>query len=167
MPSLRIPKHNNTGCYFATLTGQQWYYIFDRKNRWNILADALNYCVEHKGLQIYGYVFMLNHIHLLFFSSDSAGFIRDYKAFTTKLLKENITKTEPNLLELFCDDAGAFQIWQSTNMPLYVETDAFFIQKLQYIYENPVKKTYVINAEDWYWWSACKYSPVKLASMFS
>jgi len=65
MPSRRVPVDLNAGTYFLTLTVQRWYYLFDRHNRWPILADSIRYCREHKGLELNGYVFMLNHIHLI------------------------------------------------------------------------------------------------------
>ena len=30
-----------------------------------IVEDSLNFCIDNKGLIIYGYVIMTNHIHLL------------------------------------------------------------------------------------------------------
>jgi hypothetical protein len=38
---------------------------------------------------------MLNHMHLIVESKDVAGFIRDFKSFTSKALKRNIQATEP------------------------------------------------------------------------
>ncbi|WP_243218460.1 transposase [Methylobacter sp. S3L5C] len=82
MPSRRVAADLNAGTYYVTLTIQRWYYLFDRHNRWQILADSLRYCQEHKGLELNGYVFMLNHIHLIVTSPDTAGFLRDFKCFT-------------------------------------------------------------------------------------
>lgn len=154
MPSNRIRQDNNSACYFITLTVLHWYYLFDRYERWNILSDSLKYCIEQKGLLLYGFVFMLNHIHLLFFSSDATGFIRDFKKFTSKELKKNILTNEPHVLKLFIDNSGDYQFWQKTNMPVLIESEAVFLQKLQYIGNNPVRKKYVERPEYWYWSSA-------------
>lgn len=62
MPSRRVAVDLNAGTYYLTLTIQRWYYLFDRHNRWQILAESLRYCQEHKGLELNGFVFMLNHI---------------------------------------------------------------------------------------------------------
>lgn len=61
MPSRRVAVDLNAGTYYLTLTIQRWYYLFDRHNRWQILAESLRYCQEHKGLELNGYVFMLNY----------------------------------------------------------------------------------------------------------
>ena len=154
MPSVRIPKEFNNGIYFLTFTVKKWYYLFDRKYRWNIIADSLKYCRQHKGLKIYGFVFMLNHIHLIVSSPDVSGFVRDFKKFTSKEFHKNISKTEPNVLKLFMGENGKYEFWEKTNMPKYLEAEKFFLQKLNYIHENPVRKTYVLKPEDWYWSSA-------------
>lgn len=44
MPSVKISKESNSGIYFLTFTVNKWYYLFDRHNRWDILADSLKYC---------------------------------------------------------------------------------------------------------------------------
>jgi hypothetical protein len=84
MPSRQIPSELNQGTYYLTLTVERWYYLFDRYNRWQILADSLRFCQEHKGLEFNSYVFLLNHLHLIATSPDVAGFIRDFKPFTSK-----------------------------------------------------------------------------------
>lgn len=154
MPLHTIKKDNNSGYYFTTCTVEHWYYIFDRHNRWQILADSLIYCIKYKNLKLFGFVFMLNHIHLLFSSPDSAGFIRDFKKFTSKKLKNNILSTEPNLLKLFINKNEAFHLWQDSNMPIIIESEKVFGQKLIYIHNNPVRKNYVLKPEYWFWSSA-------------
>ncbi len=85
--------------------------MFDRYNRWQILAESLRYCQKNKGLELNGYVFMLNHIHLIVTSPDMAGFLRDFKRFTSVKFKENLETTEPRILQLFVDDKGKYQFW--------------------------------------------------------
>lgn len=165
MPSVSIQKNNNSSYYFITFTVIHWYYLFDRYNRWQILADSLNYCVKEKELKVYGYVFMLNHMHLLFFSPDSTGFIRDFKKFTAKKLKKNIIETESHVVKLFLDEKEEFHIWQPTNMPILIESEKVFVQKLNYIHYNPVRKTYVAKPEYWYWSSANPECEVQLEKM--
>jgi putative transposase len=97
MLSRRVATELNTG----TLTVQRWYYLFDRYNRWQIMSDSIRYCQDNKGLELNGYVFMLNHIHLIVTSPDMAGFLRDFKRFTTAKFKANLETTEPSVLKLF------------------------------------------------------------------
>lgn len=97
---------------------------------------------------------MLNHIHLVVASPDTAGFVRDFKRHTSREIHKNIVATEPNIEKLFLGPDGACAVWQETNMPICLETEKVFLQKLNYVHENPVRKNYVMRAEDWYWSSA-------------
>jgi REP element-mobilizing transposase RayT len=74
MPSQRVAADLNAETYYLTLTIQRWYYLFDRYNRWRILAGSLRYCQENKRFELNGTIFMLNHIHLIATSPDMAGF---------------------------------------------------------------------------------------------
>jgi REP element-mobilizing transposase RayT len=50
------------------------------------VIDSLNYCIKEKGLQVYEFVIMSNHLHAIV-SSDKdllSGIIRDFKKFTAK-----------------------------------------------------------------------------------
>ena len=42
----------------------------------------LNYCQKQKGLKLYAYVFVLNHLHIIASSPDTIAFVRDFKKFT-------------------------------------------------------------------------------------
>ncbi len=150
----KISKELNSSVYFLTFTAKKWYYIFDRHNRWNIIADSLQYCRKNKNLKLYGFVFMLNHIHLIVESPDAAGFVRDFKRYTSREIHKNVVITEPNIEKMFVEEDGTYSIWQDTNMPIVLEYEKVFQQKLNYILENPVRKNYVSDASFWYWSSA-------------
>ena len=84
MPINTVHKNHNSGFYFITPTIRNWYYIFDRHDRWQIIADSLIHCQKHKNLDIYAYVFMLNHLHMVVRSDDIFGFLRDFKSHTSR-----------------------------------------------------------------------------------
>ena len=54
------------------------------------MADSIHYCQDNKGLELNGYVFILNHIHLIATSPDIAGFLQDFKRFTSAKFKVNL-----------------------------------------------------------------------------
>jgi putative transposase len=154
MPSIRVSKELNTRPHFITFTVENWYYIFDRHNRWDVLLNSLKYCQKNKGLKVYAFVFMLNHVHIIAESPDMIGFIRDFKRYTSTELIKNIRNTEPAVAELFKKDDNSFSVWKQGNSPKVVETDKYFHQKRQYIENNPVRKRYVVQPEHWIYSSA-------------
>src|SRR4051794_34045217 len=48
---------------FITLTVIDWGDVFTRKEYKEILIDSLKYCIANKGLQVYEFVIMSNHLH--------------------------------------------------------------------------------------------------------
>ena len=167
MPSIRINKELNEGTYFLTFTVKNWYYVLDRHYRWNIIANSLKYFQKNRELKLYGFVFMINHLHLMIFSKDTIGFIRDFKKFVARKILKNIRQTEPNALKIFrvqVKDAKptmTYEFWNRTNMPEMITSEKFFLQKLNYVHENPLKRNYVMKPEDWYWSSANKNCELK------
>lgn len=51
--------------YFVTLTVTDWIDIFTRRIYSDLIIENLTYCQQHKGLNIYAYFIMTNHIHLV------------------------------------------------------------------------------------------------------
>jgi len=160
MPAVRITRELKDQIYFVTFTVKNWYYLFDRHNRFKILEDSFVYCQENKGLKIFAFVFMLNHLHFIGSANDLGAVIRDLKTYLSKAFKRNIAETEPNVLKLF-EKNGKYQFWMNTNYPKLIETNQFFEQKLNYVHHNPVKKQYVHQPENWRWSSMSKI-PTKI-----
>ena len=53
------------GIYFLTFTIVDWVDIFTRPVYKHLLLDSLKYCQQAKGLEIYSWCLMSNHIHLV------------------------------------------------------------------------------------------------------
>ena len=82
--------------YFVSFAVVNWIDVFSRKQYKDILIKSLNYCQENKGLELYAYVIMSNHVHLIVGTKGSSrleDIIRDFKKYTSvtilKAIKEN------------------------------------------------------------------------------
>ena len=89
------------GVYFVTFTVHQWVDVFSRSVYVELLLENLRYCQQNKGLQIYAWVVMSNHCHLIISVNNGnlADLIRDFKKHTAKVLVkaiENNEKVEEN-----------------------------------------------------------------------
>ena len=51
--------------YFLTFTVIDWVDVFTKPDYKLVLVDSMNYCVKEKGLTIYAWVLMSNHLHLM------------------------------------------------------------------------------------------------------
>lgn len=155
MPS-RIHIYEKGEMYFITCTIKNWYYIFDRHSRWNIISNVFKFYQLKRNLKLYGFVFMLNHIHYIAQCEDMIAFHRDFKKYTSKKLLENLHETEPTVHKLFLNKNKS-SIWQTRPEVKIVYSESFYQQKLHYIHHNPVAKGYVLEPQDWYWSSANQF----------
>ena len=84
--------HDKDGAYFLTFQIVGWVDLFSRQEYRDIVIESLKYCQKEKGLNLFAYVIMSNHIHLLAQSEvgNLSGFIRDFKNFTSKRFIDSI-----------------------------------------------------------------------------
>jgi len=86
--STKYKFHNPEGIYFVSFAVQGWVDVFTRNEYKNILVENLEYCQKNKGLEIYAWCIMSNHVHLI--AGAKEGFllqdiIRDFKKFRITL----------------------------------------------------------------------------------
>ena len=61
--------HNPEGVYFISFAVVNWLDVFTRSEYKNILIESLHYCQREKGLEVFAWCIMTNHIHLIFRSN--------------------------------------------------------------------------------------------------
>jgi putative transposase len=150
--------------HFITCTIVGWLPVFTRKAYLDIITDSLTFCRQQKGLLIYAYVILDNHLHLVASSDNLSQIIRDFKRHTAKeILAVAREENKLWLLKQFEFLKGAHknksqhQVWQEGFHPQAVTTEDMLIQKLEYIHYNPVKIGLVDRPEDWRYSSARNY----------
>src|SRR2546423_11706355 len=57
--------YKQDACHYVTFQVVYWIDVFSRKELRDIIVDSLNYCIANKGLNVFAYVIMSNHVHLL------------------------------------------------------------------------------------------------------
>jgi len=162
--------------YFVTLTVVGWVDVFTRKEYRDILVENLNYCQEKEGLEIFSYVIMSNHIHLLARrkEADLTELLGRFKSYTAKKILDQIQKHPSEsrkewLSYLFRHFAklnnqySKNHFWQYTNHPTIVYSKEVISQKESYIHDNPVRAGLVQEAHHWLYSSACPDSPLKVS----
>src|ERR1039458_8568890 len=81
------------GIYFITATVVQWIDVFTRKEYKDIVVGSLEFCMKNKGLNIFGWVIMSNHLHAIVSCRegfDLSDTLRDFKKFTSTQIVEAI-----------------------------------------------------------------------------
>ncbi len=168
--STKYRFHKPEAAYFVSFATVNWVDIFTREIYFQILVDSIKYCRENKGMELFAYCIMPNHVHMIFRSSndDPSGLIRDFKGFTSRkiiaTIKENPRESRKEYLLKMFEEAGAaksnvekYQLWQHDNMPIELYSNKVIKQKFDYVHQNPVKEGLVFNAIDWKYSSARNY----------
>ena len=156
--------------HFITATLVDWSDVFTRKNYRDCIIDCLDFCIKNKGMTVYGYIIMSNHIHLIIHSKDGklSDLIRDFKKFTAKTILEKI-QAEPEsrrewMMEPFKIATEShsrnknYQFWQYGNHAEEIYSEKFMWSKLDYIHLNPVRAGLVVKASDYIYSSASNYA---------
>jgi REP element-mobilizing transposase RayT len=161
---------DQSACYYLTFQVVYWIDLFMKQVYRDIVIDSLKYCQKEKGLEIFAWVIMSNHVHILAKSSqgDLSGTIRDFKKFTSKRFLEAIVSTNDSrkewMIRLFLHAAkrqnkqGEYQVWTHENHAVEVYGNSFIQTKVRYIHDNPVRAGVVRNPEDYKYSSAGAYS---------
>ena len=167
-----IQHRINGEVYFVTDTVVDWVDIFTRPLYKHIIIDSLSYCQKEKGLLIYAWVLMTNHLHMIVGRKGEnkvSDIMRDFKKFTSKeiiriLLVEPTESRRDWILNRF-EYAGKndkkiknYRFWQEGNDAQGIFLNDYFNQKLNYIHENPVKAEIVNRPEDYRYSSAIDYA---------
>jgi putative transposase len=174
MPADNYSINDQNAIYFLTFTVIDWIDVFTRKEYKLTITDSLNYCVENKGLTIYAWCLMSNHLHLVCRAKENfkiSEVIRDFKKFTSKsILKliQEIPESRRDWLLYRFEFAGKFdnrikkyKFWQETNHAVLLDTNEMIDQRINYIHQNPVRALIVAHPHEYLFSSALDYAGEK------
>jgi len=174
MPS-KYKIYNHQDIYFITFSVVEWADALSRPYYKDILIDSFHYCQKHKGLIIYAYVIMNNHVHLIASAAEEhnlSDILRDLKKFTSKkiiaAIEENVQESRKSwMLWLFRSNGQRnsnneiYQFWQQDNHPVCLDSALLMDQRLNYLHNNPVAEGIVEEPEHYIYSSARDYAGIK------
>jgi len=161
---------NQEGLYFLTFQVINWIDIFTRKVYRDIIINNLKYCIENKGLQVFAYVIMSNHVHIVLNSTVGklSDTIRDFKKYTSRIILETFQTGNESRREWMLNQFEfaarkhsrnqSYQFWTHENHAIELLKPDFTAEKVDYIHNNPVRAGIVLNPEDYLYSSARNYA---------
>ena len=160
--------------YSLTFTVTDWVDVFTRKEYKMEIVNSLNYCTVHKGLTVFAWCLMSNHIHLVCRAEEGfkiSEIIRDFKKFTSKSIVKligEIPESRKEWLLYRFEFAGKFdnrikkyKFWQETNHAVLLDNKEMIDQRINYTHENPVRALIVAEPHDYLFSSARDYAGEK------
>ena len=159
--------------HYMTLTTTGWVDVFSRKNHRMAVVDSLEYCQQHKGLELFAWCLMSNHLHLIGRADGPVTLpeiIRDVKKHTGRtIMKQIIEEPESRrewMLGIFGQRASElkrvsnYKLWQDGFRPIELSSNRFIKEKVNYIHNNPVEAYLVEHPEHWMFSSARNYAGI-------
>ena len=165
MTRSRYRIFNDAYPYFLTCTIVGWLPVFTRSDTVAILYDSLRFLQKEKGLRLFGYVILENHMHMIASAPDLSAAMQSFKSFTARsiidFLKDRSAETllrGLRALKLHHKTDSEYQVWQEGSHPQQIQSDEMMWQKLEYIHNNPVERGYVDDPTHWRNSSARNYA---------
>ena len=144
--------------FFLTIKSVNGLPVILNERYYKIILDSLKFCRENKGLKIYAYTILLNHMHLVVMAGERINLseaIGDFKKFTANQIFEQLKLDEQfdllNELRMGVrnDKNSNCRIWRKDCFPKTIETENFFLQKVNYIDLNAAKHNVVKDIEEY------------------
>ncbi|QCK17092.1 transposase [Mangrovivirga cuniculi] len=149
--------------YFWTASINKWQNLLLHDGYKEIIIDSLGFLSSHNKIDVFSFVIMPNHIHLIWRINEDNGkesvkgsFLK-YTAhqFKKKLLVENSKELNKYKVKKV---NKSYEFWQRDPLAVPVYSIDVINQKLDYIHNNPVTENYALvqNPAD-YKYSSARY----------
>jgi putative transposase len=150
---------------FFTATILEWKHLLKPEKYKKIIISSLDHLVKVNRVAIYGFVVMINHLHIIWQMKERGRKLevqRDFLKFTAQRIKKDLQRNHPQVLERFLVNAADrhYQLWERNSLSVALHSEKMLLQKLNYIHENPVRAGLVKQATAYKYSSAAFYEGV-------
>lgn len=166
--SRKYKFHNPKGIYFVSFAVKDWIDVFICDKYKDIIIESLAYCQNHKGLEIFAWCIMTNHLHLIIRSKEGFllhNILRDFKRHTSvkivEAIKENQQEVRRNLFLENFETKNGLCFWGTDNHPIELWSNEVINQKLHYLHQNPVEEDLAFCPDQYVYSSAVDYAGEK------
>ncbi len=134
--------------------------VFRTTQMTELLCTAIDEARKSAGFLLFAYVIMLDHMHLLTSRpSTTSNVLRVLKGVTARrvidYLKANgYSSSLGKLQHRERERHYRYSLWQTEKNVLPVFSEGMFMEKLNYIHQNPVRAGLAVRATDYRWSSA-------------
>ena len=170
-PGLKMQKPKRKLCkrydiegdaHFLTFSCFQNQPFLSRERCCQWLADSLASAQEEGFFDLWAYVFMPNHVHLILWPHEGVAVSRilsRIKIPVTRKASAWVKKNAPSFLKNMEDRRAGkitYRFWQrGGGYDRNLRGTGELFEKIDYIHKNPLRKNLVESTEEWYW-SSCR-----------
>ena len=155
--------------YFLTCTVVAWLPIFSQPLFVDIIFDSWRFLQRERGITIFGYVILENHLHWIASAKDSPENLSEqvgrFKSYTARKIIDEMERRgfstlldELRFFKLRHKTDQQHQLWQEGSHPQQIRNEPTLLQKLEYMHNNPIRRGYVDDPTHWRYSSARNYA---------
>ena len=159
MPKRFLISHDSQVLYITVVTKDRLP-VFRTDALKEITCNAIDEARNSAGFLLFGYVIMIDHLHLLTSCpSSTADVLRVLKGITARrvidyLKQNNHLRSLAKLQHQERNRNYKYSLWQTEKNVLPIFSEGMFMEKLNYIHQNPVRAGLVKQATEYRWSSA-------------
>jgi REP element-mobilizing transposase RayT len=147
---------------FFTATCLDWKQLLRPDKYKNLITDSMQFLVEKNRVIIYGFVIMINHLHIIWqmcAGINRSSLQRDFLKFTAQMMKRDLQRNHLQTLSQLLVNAKdrKYQFWERNALSVDIWSERVLEQKLKYIHENPVRAGLCRFPEEYKYSSALFY----------
>jgi putative transposase len=149
---------------FFTATILEWKHLLRENKYKNIIINSLRFLVDNKRVQVYSFVIMPNHLHLIWQMQpghERQNVQRDFLKFTAQQIRFDMQINHIDWLKEFEINAKdrRYQFWERNPLSVDLYSAPVFLQKMDYIHDNPTQPKWNLCAlpEDYLYSSSLFY----------
>ncbi len=165
MEILKPPRHSyieQGKIYFWTATINSWQRLLETDDYKNIIISSLEYLNERELIDVFSFVIMPNHIHLIWRINNLNGKETpqgSFMKFTAHEFRKKLLLENPQSLTKYAVIARNknHEFWQRDPLVVPLYSPEVILQKMEYIHNNPLGKHWELALEP----SKYKYSSAK------
>lgn len=134
--------------------------VFRTETMKELLCRAIDEARRSAGFLLLAYVVMLDHLHLLTSRpSTTSDVLRVLKGLTARRLIDYLKQNQhlSSLAKLQHQERERnykYSLWQTEKNVLPIFSEGMFMEKLNYIHQNPVRAGLSVTAAEYFWSSA-------------
>ncbi|MFK7953143.1 MAG: transposase [Ekhidna sp.] len=146
--------------YFWTATIHNWFHLLEAESKKSILTDSLSHLSSKELIDVFGFVIMPNHVHIIWRMNKMNGKERPFGSFlkyTAHEFKKLLSSSELSPFSVQRSNKN-FEFWQRDSLAIELYSPEVAYQKLDYIHLNPMSKKWnlVTDPSD-YLYSSAKF----------
>jgi len=149
--------------YFWTCTIKDWKKLLNPEPYKKIIINSLKKLVDQAFIEVYGFVIMPNHVHIILKLIKPNGKEKPTSSFlkeTSHELRKDLIINYPQSLKHFLvsESDRSYRIWQRDSLAINMFNLKVLEQKLNYIHNNPLQERWnLANQPEGYRWSSATF----------